>query len=207
MPYSANAELPTQTKALPDEAKSVFRRVFNANADKGESSAFAIAWTAVENGWSKDSEGKWKKKTNKGLTSNSHGDIMCAKEFTTEILKVDESLGLVFGYAMVCKIDGEDHFDLHGHHIPEQTMLKTLTKFMENGAPAKEMHSGDYVGNFVFSFPMTTEIAKSLDITVKQTGALVAMKPNNKATLKKFANGEFTGFSIGGINPVFEEVE
>ena len=126
---------------------------------------------------------------------------------TSNIAKVDESLGLVFGYAMVCKIDGEDHFDLHGHHIPEQTMLKTLTKFMETNPDAKEMHTGESVGKFVFAFPMTTEIAKSLDIEVKQTGALVAMKPDNQETLQKFASGEFTGFSICGINPVFEEVD
>ena len=121
--------------------------------------------------------------------------------------KVDESLGLVFGYAMVCKIDGEDHFDLQGHHIPEDTMTRTLVKFMESGAIAKEMHSGDPIGKFVFAFPLTTDIAKSLDITVKQTGAIVAMKPDNESTLKKFASGEYTGFSIGGISPVFEDVE
>lgn len=127
-------------------------------------------------------------------------------EVATTILKVDDSLGLVFGYAMVCKIDGEDHFDLQGHHIPEDTMTRVLAKFMQEGAIAKEMHSGDPVGKFVFAFPMTTDIAKSLDITVKQTGALVAMKPDNASTLKKFASGEYTGFSIGGISPVFEDV-
>lgn len=124
----------------------------------------------------------------------------------SEIMKVDESLGLVFGYAMVCKIDGEEHYDLQGHHIPEDTMLRTLTKFMETGAIAKEMHSGDKVGKYVFAFPMTSEIAKSLDIQVKQTGALVAMKPDNPDTLVKFKSGEFTGFSIGGTSPVFEDV-
>lgn len=126
---------------------------------------------------------------------------------TSEILKVDQSLGLVFGYAMVCKIDGEDHYDLQGHHIPEDTMLRALTKFMSDGAAiAKEMHTGDAVGKYVFAFPMTTDIAKALDIEVKQTGAIVAMKSDNASTLAKFASGEFTGFSIGGVKPVFEDV-
>lgn len=126
---------------------------------------------------------------------------------TADVCKVDEQLGLVFGYAMVCKIDGERYFDTQGHHIPEDTMLRTLAKFMQGDNVAKEMHSGDAVGNFVFAFPMTEEIAKSLDITVKRTGALVAMKPDNPETLSKFASGEFTGFSIGGSKPVFEEVD
>lgn len=129
-------------------------------------------------------------------------------DITTGICKVDDSLGLVFGYAMVCKIDGEPHFDLQGHHIPEATMLKALAKFMGgDNVVAKEMHTGEQVGTYLFAFPMTTEIAKALDIEVKQTGALIAMKPDNEATLNKFKSGEFTGFSIGGINPVFEEAQ
>lgn len=128
-------------------------------------------------------------------------------EVTTNVCKVDDSLGLIFGYAMVCKIDGEDHFDLQGHHIPEDTMLKVLAKFMEGeNIVAKEMHTGEQVGTFLFAFPMTTDIAKALDIDVKQTGALIAMKPDNQTTLNKFKSGEFTGFSIGGENPVFEDV-
>lgn len=128
-------------------------------------------------------------------------------EATTSICKVDDSLGLVFGYAMVCKINGEDHFDTQGHHIPEDTMLRTLTKFMDSGSIAKEMHTGEQVGKYLFAFPMTTEIAKSLGITVEQTGALVAMKPDSDTTLQKFRDGTFTGFSIGGINPTFEDAE
>jgi hypothetical protein len=36
-----------------------------------------------------------------------------------EVLKVDESLGLVLGWAIVCKKDGCDYFDLQEDHIPE----------------------------------------------------------------------------------------
>lgn len=120
--------------------------------------------------------------------------------------KVSKELGLVFGYAMVCKINGTDHFDTQGDHIPEDTMLRVLTKFMQSGVVAKDMHTGEKIGTYLFAFPMTTDIAKSLDITVAQTGALIAMKPDSKELLEKFATGERTGFSIGGINPIREEV-
>lgn len=127
--------------------------------------------------------------------------------FETSVCKVDSSLGLVFGYALVCKIAGEDHFDTQGHHIPESTMLKVLAKFMaQDNVIAKDMHTGEQVGTYVFAFPLTTDIAKSLGITAEQTGALVAMKPESPELLAKFASGERLGFSIGGINPVFEEV-
>lgn len=195
MPFAANSDLPkTVRDALPAAAQTVFRTVANRELEQGtsESSAIAQAWTAVKNGWEKNDEGTWVKKN---------------VTVTAGVCKVDEQLGLVFGWGMVCKIDGEDHFDLQGHHIPEDTMLRVMTKFMSSGKViAKEMHTGEPVGTYLFAFPMTTEIAKSLDIEVKQTGALIAMKPDNPETLAKFVSGEFTGFSIGGINPVFEEV-
>ena len=131
---------------------------------------------------------------------------------TTAICKVDETLGLVFGYAMVCNEEGNPYFDLQGHHIPEDTMLRTLTKFMSADGIAGDMHRKDEEGNLipegriVFAFPMTQEIAKSLGIEVKRTGAIIAMKPDNPDILAKYASGERTGFSIGGVKPVFEEV-
>ena len=130
------------------------------------------------------------------------------EEFATaaQVCKVDEKLGLVFGYAMVCKVKGEDYFDTQGDHIPEDTMLRVLTKFMQGDGIAKEMHTGEQVGKYVFAFPLTTEIAKSLDIQTEKTGALVAMKPESDDLLRKFRDGVLTGFSIGGINPVYEEV-
>lgn len=114
-----------------------------------------------------------------------------------EVLKVDESLGLVFGYAIVCKEGGKDYYDLQGDHIPEDAMLEAACEFMQSGRVAKEMHDGDEIGQVVFAFPMTTEIAKAFDIEVSKTGLLVAMKPS-KEVLKKFADGTYTGFSIGG---------
>lgn len=126
---------------------------------------------------------------------------------TSGICKVDDSLGLIFGWGMVCKIEGKDHFDLQGHHIPEDTMLRVLSKFMSSKNVAKEMHTGQQIGTFLFAFPMTTEIAKSLGIQTNQTGALIAMKPDNQSTVDKFKSGEFTGFSIGGTEAVFEEVQ
>lgn len=116
---------------------------------------------------------------------------------TTNIVKADESLGLVFGFAMVSKIDGKPHFDLHGHHIPDETVVKSLYKFASNPV-AKEMHTGEQIGEYLFMFPLTEDIAKSLGIESKQHGALVAMKPYDKEIIKKFASGEYTGFSIGG---------
>jgi hypothetical protein len=58
---------------------------------------------------------------------------------TTDLLKVDDSLGVVFGYAIVCREkDAEgnwvDHYDTQGHHIPEDEMLKASVDFAQQAS-------------------------------------------------------------------------
>jgi hypothetical protein len=113
------------------------------------------------------------------------------------VAKVDKRLGLVFGFAIVSKQDGNEYFDLQGDHIPEGAMLEAATDFMLHSRVAKEMHVGSEKGTVVFAFPLTTDIAKALDIQTKTTGLLIAMKPTAEV-LGKYADGTYTGFSIGG---------
>lgn len=120
--------------------------------------------------------------------------------------KFDESLGLVLGWAIVCKIDGEPYFDLHGDHIPEDAMLKAATSFMAGARISKEMHAGASKGTVVFAFPLTEEVKKSFGIECEHTGLMVAVKPEGDM-LAKFKSGEFTGFSIGGKRVKDEEYD
>ncbi len=122
----------------------------------------------------------------------------------SEVFKVDTNLGLVFGFAIVSKIDGEPYFDVQGDHIPEDAMLKASVDFMAKSRQAKEMHQGDAIGEVLFAFPMTEDIAKSLGITTPQTGLLIGMRPGAEA-LSKFTDGTYTGFSIGGAYVTNEE--
>ncbi len=121
------------------------------------------------------------------------------------ILKVDEKLGLVFGFAIVCKQDGEDYFDLQHDHIPEDEMLKAAVEFMENSRAADEQHDEQQMGSVVFAMPLTSELAKSLEMETPRTGLLIAMKPSAEV-FEKFADGTLTGFSIGGTGSS-EEVD
>jgi hypothetical protein len=114
------------------------------------------------------------------------------------VLKVDESLGLVLGWAIVCKKDGCDYFDLQEDNIPETSMLSAAVDFMQNSRMAKEMHAGGAAGTVIFAFPLTEDIAKAFGIETRTTGLMIAMKPDSDDMLAKFRNGELTGFSIGG---------
>jgi hypothetical protein len=138
-----------------------------------------------------------------------------AQEITdVQLLKVDASLGLVFGWAIICKRNGQDYYDLNRdgsgesvpEHIPEMTMLNAATDFMENSRLVKEMHVGGGKGTVLFAFPMTTDIAKAMNISTRTTGLMIAMKPSSPEMLAKFVSGELTGFSIGGRKVEIEEV-
>lgn len=126
-------------------------------------------------------------------------------EFTCvgEIAKVDSTLGLVFGYAIVSKVDGEPYVDRHDHHIPEKDMLEKSLNFFEHSRIANDMHALDSdgepvpAGEVVFGFPLTTEIAKGLGIEASRTGLLIGMKPSDDV-FAKFEDGTYTQFSIGG---------
>jgi Putative phage serine protease XkdF len=120
-----------------------------------------------------------------------------------DVAKVDESLGLVFGWGIVCKVDGEPYFDLQGDHIPEDAMLKATSDFMLSSRISGDLHVRDEAGapvqdgDVVFSFPLTSDTAKAMGISCDRTGWMVAIKPSAEV-LGKYISGEYTGFSIGG---------
>lgn len=123
-----------------------------------------------------------------------------------QVVKVDAELGLVFGFAIVSTLCGEPYYDVQGDHIPDEAMLKAAADFMEHARVAKEMHKGDQKGTVVFAFPLTSDIAKSLDIQTEKTGLLIGMKPTPEV-LEKFRDGSYTGFSIGGLYDKVEVME
>lgn len=113
------------------------------------------------------------------------------------IAKVDDSLGLVFGYAIVCLDNGQPYYDRQDDHIPEDAMLEAWLDFSKNSRAVTEMHSRTDAGVVVSAFPLTSDIAKALGIDASKTGMLVALEPD-VSMLAKFKSGELTGFSIGG---------
>lgn len=131
-------------------------------------------------------------------------DSLVEKSFEAffKVAGVDEALGLVFGWGIVCKEDDADYYDSQKNHIPEHAMVVATTDFMKSARVHGDMHVRGTTaempaGVVVHSFPLTTEIAKAMGIETKKTGWMVATAPD-PAMLAKFASGEYTGFSIGG---------
>ncbi len=124
---------------------------------------------------------------------------MSSKPFqiNCKIEKVDESLGLVFGWGIICSEGGEPYFDLQGDHIPANAMMKAACDFQLNSRATDDMHDNVAEGTVVFSFPMTSDVAKAYGIECDREGWMIAAKPGPEI-LAKFKTGEYTGFSIGG---------
>lgn len=127
-------------------------------------------------------------------------------EFRSDFAKVDESLGLVFGFGIVCKVDDEDYFDLQGDNATEAGMLEAAADFMQNSRIVRDMHEGEPIGQAVFAFPLTTDIAKAFEIETRRTGLMLGIMPSADV-LEKYRTGEYTGFSIGGKRIEEEVVE
>jgi len=199
MSYDINSpRLDAVGAVLPLPAFKVFVREANLAQEIGEdhNECIKAGWAAVKENWQRPKVGKkWVAKEAPAQEDKAFASVC----------KVDDGLGLVFGWAIVCGENGEDYYDTQGDHIPEQSMLEAAADFMENSRVAKDMHDGEAVGSVVFAFPMTTEIAKSLGIDTAKTGLLIAMKPSPDI-LAKFKSGEYSGFSIGGSRIEDEDV-
>lgn len=99
---------------------------------------------------------------------------------TGELAKVDESLGLVFGYVIFCEKNGKPFYDLQGDHVPEAVMLTAALDFAENSRIAGEGHTRDIDGTPIARgtvpslFPLTKDVAKALDFVLP--GPLIATR-------------------------------
>ena len=131
---------------------------------------------------------------------------MTSKRLDCTVAKVDDSLGLVFGWAIVCTENGKPYVDTQNDYIPDQAMLKAATKFAKGTRTGGDMHNVED-GTVIHSMPLTAEVAKAFGIVCDKTGWMIAMLPDNEATLAKFRSGERTGFSIGGRRKKDTEVE
>lgn len=151
------------------------------------------------------------------MTDGFAGSIIEKRGKFIKIEKFDDSLGMVFGWAIVCKVNGEDYYDLNidvnddgtlgdpvPEHITEDAMLKSAADFAIGSRPGNVMHKGPDSGAYAFLFPMTTEIAKAMKIETKTTGLMVGYKPTPEV-LAKYRDGTFTGFSIEGSRIRHEE--
>jgi hypothetical protein len=113
---------------------------------------------------------------------------------------------MIYGYAVVCKVDGEPYGDTQGDCITEEDMIAAALDFAKNSCAINDMHAGPDVGRAYFVFPMSSAIAKSLGMTwtaeavsnLQGPGMLIGAQLS-EAEFALVQKGERAGFSIEGV--------
>lgn len=105
---------------------------------------------------------------------------------------------LIFGWAIVCTVDGVEHYDCENTHIPEDEMFKAAIDFYTKRRVGKHNYEGKLAGTVDYSLPLTSEIASIYGMTSNMTGWLIAWRPLHAGVIDQFRQGDLRGFSIGG---------
>lgn len=119
---------------------------------------------------------------------------------TCKVAKLDDTMGVVFGYALASTVDGgkTPHVDLQDDAIlGGDELIKVALGFVEAGAASDVMHDENPDGFVPFVMPLTEDTKKAFKLTGDVDGIAIGMKPSAE-TFKRFQSGELGAFSIGG---------
>ena len=117
---------------------------------------------------------------------------------TGKVLKIDETLKTVFGWASVIEENGLTVVDRQGDMISEPTLQKAVHGYIMDERAGKVMHKGKRVADVVESLVMTKDLQKALGIDLNKSGWLIGMKIRDEELWKQVKSGDFPTFSIGG---------
>lgn len=129
----------------------------------------------------------------------SNGEQPERVDATFRVVKTDEKLGLVFGWALATTLDGGQtpHVDLQQDAILDDDLIRVAAEFMEKSAASDVQHDDSPDGKIVFAMPLTSEVNAALGIKSDVHGLAIAMKPSPE-TFKRFVSKELNAFSITG---------
>jgi hypothetical protein len=114
------------------------------------------------------------------------------------VCKFDEDRQLVFGWASVCSIDGEDVIDKQGDIIPESELENAVYDYNMYCRKQGDMHERLGVGRLVESMVFTVEKQQAMGIDLGMVGWWVGFKVDDPAVWKRIKAGDLPEFSIGG---------
>jgi cation transport regulator ChaB len=203
MPYSANTDLPKPVQnALPAEAQSTWRAIFNSAYDqyKDDAKASATAWAGLKNaGWQKNATGAWVK------VKKSDDSF----ELLVPIAKVDEDKHQVFGWAAVShewvkKADAEPELsqvvDRQKDLIDVEDLEKMAYRFTKMYRAGGEMHIKKGSAEMIESMVFTIEKQAALGIPagLVPVGWWIGFEVTDERAWDGVKSGVYKAFSIEG---------
>lgn len=105
---------------------------------------------------------------------------------------------LIFGWALVCTVDGEEHYDCENTHVPQDEMFHAAMDYFMHRRVGKHNHEGPLAGTVDYSLPLTTNVAGIYGIKSQKTGWMIGWRPLDDSVFDEFEKGNLRGFSING---------
>ncbi len=119
-------------------------------------------------------------------------------EIEFDVRKTDEDQQLVFGWASICSIGGEDVVDKQDDIIPEDELEKAAYDFALYCRQQGDMHERMGVGRLVESMMFTKQKQEALGVDLGLTGWWIGFRVDDPGVWKRIKAGELPEFSIGG---------
>jgi hypothetical protein len=117
---------------------------------------------------------------------------------TVPIVKSDEALRVVYGWASVIEDQGRAVVDRQGDVITPDELIKAAHGFMRDSRKGKEMHRDTAVGEVVESIVLTRDVQDALGVNLDKVGWYIAIKILDDTVWNRVQSGEYRAFSIGG---------
>lgn len=129
-----------------------------------------------------------------------------AKRFTEQtgvpvragIVKADATRRMVYGWASVTKVAGQDVEDRQGDVMDTENLRKTVHAFMADRV-GKTMHSGGQTGVIADSIVLDAVVQQALGVDLGMEGWFVGYHVTSDDVWKRVESGELQAFSIGGL--------
>lgn len=119
-------------------------------------------------------------------------------EIQAEVINKNEEKRIVYGWASVIEVDGQEVVDKHEHIIEVDELVNAAHKYMIESREAHEMHKGEPKGVTVESIVLTEDVQKALGVDLGKVGWFIAQKIYDDETWEGFKSGKYKAFSIGG---------
>jgi hypothetical protein len=124
-------------------------------------------------------------------------------EIEVPFAKTDDELRVVYGWASVTKIGGEEVVDNQDDVIDTHDLVKAVHDFMLDSRVGGIMHMrGEdgpvVIGSVIESIVLTDDVQKTLGIDLGMEGWFIGIKVMNDTVWKMVKDGRLKAFSIGG---------
>lgn len=137
--------------------------------------------------------------TKKRAEDNKREADAFSASFDFKITKLDDEKQMVYGFAAVSKVHGEDVCDLQGDVLSMEEITKAAHNFMTHHRVGGEMHyAGVQRGNIVESICIDADVKKTLGITRPEEGWYIGYHVTDPAVWQDVKSGRYPAFSIGG---------